>query len=326
MNAQPASNDEGTRHRAANGRLPDHTVGLPRPDEWCEPKDAGGENRCALWWRSVPKLAGEKLGVIGAFSAKSHDAGEVLLRSALQILRHQGCTLAVGPMNRDTWHDYRFACGPRDDPPFFLEPASDEVGLATFRSAGFEVCLQSVSTVSEQLKNVVMPCAGLESRFARAGIHLRPLQPRQIESDLAGIYGVARLGFARNPFFTPVTAKEFLKTRRALAERIDPRHVLVATRGQQITGFVFIAPDYSELERQSGIDTAVFKTLCILPGDEYRGLGRLLLAKAVNIALELGYRRGIHALMHEPSRGLEMIASQSRLLRRYLLLSRRITG
>lgn len=323
MNRQSLSIDLPAMQRTATARVPDLALRYPQPDAWCALRMAN-VGRCALWWHSVPKLAGEKLGVIGAFSCQDALAGTVLLRQALRMLHAQGCSIAIGPMNRDTWHDYRFACGPVSEPRFFTEPARDAAGLAAFRNAGFGVCLESVSTISDDLAALDMQCAGLEARFARQGIWLRPLDWRRIASDLAGIHKVACQGFASNPFYTPITAQDFLAEKRSLAEKIDPRHVLIAARGPHIVGFAFIAPDYLELQRKQHSETAIFKTLCILPGKKYRGLGRLLWAHAYDTARDLGYRRAIHALMHNPSRSLEMIAQQSRLLRRYQLFSRRL--
>src|SRR5579871_6487296 len=80
-----------------------------RCDEHWTVEDSAGKAgaRCSLWWNEVPALPDEKLGVIGHFSAESGEAGVFLLNQAAEYLAGQGCTIAVGPMDGNTWRKYR---------------------------------------------------------------------------------------------------------------------------------------------------------------------------------------------------------------------------
>src|SRR5687767_13758004 len=81
-----------------------------------------GAATALLWWSNVPALPGEKLGVIGGFEASSADAAKAVLMQARERLRAEQCTLAVGPMDGNTWRRYRFVTDPGVEPPFLLEP------------------------------------------------------------------------------------------------------------------------------------------------------------------------------------------------------------
>src|SRR6187399_1907456 len=72
--------------------------------------DAQGQpvSGCSLWWSGTPQHAGQRLGVIGQYSARDHVAGRFLLDGICGVLASCGCTLAVGPMDGNTWRSYRF--------------------------------------------------------------------------------------------------------------------------------------------------------------------------------------------------------------------------
>ena len=71
-----------------------------------------------------------------------------------------------------------------------------------------------------------------------------------------------------------------------------------------------------------GRTTVVMKTLAVLPGRSYAGLGSHLVRRNQTMASELGYQRVVHALMHtgNPSRGISRRYGNT--IRRYTLFAR----
>ena len=67
----------------------------------------------------------------------------------------------------------------------------------------------------------------------------------------------------------------------------------------------------------------LFRSLAVLPGRELAGLGKLLLERCQHAAHAAGFRRAIHALMHDgnASRNLGDDAVE---IRRYTLFARRL--
>src|ERR1700722_2883617 len=100
-------------HRVPDDELNEYAA--PRPDaawrllrdypvkyEWLEGVDQCAAS-CSLWWQQTPIYPGQRLGLIGHYFAQVPEAGPVLLRLACRELAAQGCTLAVGPMDGNTW-------------------------------------------------------------------------------------------------------------------------------------------------------------------------------------------------------------------------------
>ncbi|MFN0086638.1 MAG: N-acetyltransferase, partial [Blastocatellia bacterium] len=70
------------------------------------------------------------------------------------------------------------------------------------------------------------------------------------------------------------------------------------------------------------VDTLIIKTVAVLPEAGYAGLGSLLVARAHEIAEAAGFRRVIHALMHETNRSRRISDHYAGTMRRYTLFSR----
>src|SRR4051812_11633385 len=88
------------------------TVDLPSMQQadahWMVGNDQGQlMARCSLWWQAVPAYANERLGLIGHYAAQDATAAQLLLEYAGAQLAQQGCTLAIGPLDGNTFRRYR---------------------------------------------------------------------------------------------------------------------------------------------------------------------------------------------------------------------------
>src|SRR5688572_6244211 len=59
--------------------------------------------RCSLWWRGTPAYAGHAVGYLGHFAVSDPAAAPTLFHIALNRLAAEQCTLAVGPVDGNTW-------------------------------------------------------------------------------------------------------------------------------------------------------------------------------------------------------------------------------
>ena len=66
----------------------------------------------------------------------------------------------------------------------------------------------------------------------------------------------------------------------------------------------------------------IVKTLAVVPGRSYAGLGNLLASRCEHLAAGLGYTRAIHALMHEASPSRNISRRYAKTIRRYTLFAR----
>jgi GNAT superfamily N-acetyltransferase len=103
---------------------------------------------------------------------------------------------------------------------------------------------------------------------------------------------------------------------------VNPDIVLIAERKGSPVGFVFAVPDLLQGQRGARIDTIVIKTVAVIPGRAYAGLGALLASRCEHIAAGRGYVRSIHALMHESGLSRNISHRYATTIRRYTLFAR----
>ena len=301
-----------------------------------EHRQDGQSAEAWLWWSHVPSLPQQKMGAIGHFSADGPNAAAAVLEKAEHVLASQGCTLAVGPMDGNTWRRYRFVTEPGTEPPFFLEPTNPPAWPAWWQSAGYTPLASYTSTLANDLARRDPRVDAVADRLRAAGITLRPVTLDRFADDLARIYDVSIESFQDNYLYTPLSADAFLGQYLPLKNRIVPDFVLLAeTQDARPVGYVFALPDFAQATefgvRPSGrssvppIDTVIVKTLAVRPGRAYAGLGAWLLAEVHESARQLGYRRAIHALIHESNRSRNLSAHYAQILRRYTLFSKKIS-
>lgn len=283
---------------------------------------ASGSGEALLWWRQVPALAGERLGVIGGFQATTEPATHDTLGQAAARLRAEGCTLAVGPMDGNTWRRYRFVTDVGTEPPFFLEPANPVVWPEWWRGAGFAPLAEFYSSATPDLTTRDTRVAGVAARMTAAGVTVRSLDPTRFEDELGKIYDVSVVSFQGNFLYTPLAREEFLQQYRAVQARVRPELVLLAEQAGRPVGYVFAVPDWAQAQRGEPVTTLILKTLAVLPGRSYAGLGALLVDRVHAAGHALGFRRAIHALMHESNQSRNLSAHYAVTIRRYTLLAR----
>jgi len=279
----------------------------------------------SLWWTQAPPLEGERTGVIGRFSASTETEASAVLARACDELKARGCTLAIGPMNGNTWRSYRLVTEAGDEPPFLLEPENPPEWPAWWRAAGFGPLAEYYSSATEDLATRDARVDGVAARMRAAGITVRALDMGKFEEELAGIYEVSVVSFQSNYLYTPLPREAFLAQYRAIQARVRPELVLIAEDANgRPAGYVFAVPDHAQAARGEAATTAIVKTLAVLPGRRHAGLGAWLLAEAHGAARQLGFTRVIHALMHETNKSRNLSAHYAKTIRRYTLFSKRL--
>jgi len=286
--------------------------------------DAGLEQRarCALWWHETPRLDGKRVGFIGAYSATDSEASRRLLSRACSELLARGCDLAIGPVDGSTWARYRFVVERGSEPHFFLEPDNPDAFPAYFLQAGFDRCAEYVSTLVTDLDVGDPRMPTVERRLANAGVTIRSLRVYDLDGDLARIHRVSARSFAASFLYAPTSESDLAARYAAVLPYVVPDLVLIAEQGDEPVGFVFSIPDLLRARRGEAMNTLVVKTLAVLPGRAYAGLGKLLLERVHRAARMRGMTRAIHALMHETNVSRNLALGDARVIRRYGLFSR----
>lgn len=284
-----------------------------------------GAARCSLWRSVVPVLGTEKLGVIGHFQCSSAEMGAALLEYAAGRLKEQGCTVAIGPMDGNTWRRYRVLTERGAEPVFFMEPDNPDWWQAAFLGARFSALSVYTSSLVKDLARRDPRIGRTRERLAKEGVTIRNLVPERFEEDLKGIYSVSVVSFAHNYLYAEISEEAFLAQYLPYREKIRPELVFLAEHEGKTVGYLFAIPDFAEAMRGEPVRTVIGKTLAVLPGRRYGGLGVVLTNLLHERALAMGFGRVIHALQHEDNeRVRNMSEFFGEVMRRYTLFSRRL--
>jgi predicted N-acetyltransferase YhbS len=282
--------------------------------------------RCSLWWKETPPHGSHRLGLIGYYAISEREAAGPLLEAACDRLAQQACTLAVGPMDGNTWRRYRLLTERGPEPMFFLEPDNPDDWPAHFTDHGFTALAQYYSALNPDLARQDPRMAAVAERAAAACIGIRQLDPDRFEEELRAIHALSLESFRDNFLYTPISEEEFVAQYRGVRPYVRPELVLVAEREGRPVGFVFTVPDLLQARRGRPIDTVIVKTLAVHPDWCGVGLGGLLTARCHKAARELGFTRAIHALMIEDNVSRRISAHTAHVMRRYTLFARPLGG
>lgn len=281
--------------------------------------------RCSLWWETTAPLHGRPTGYIGHFAAPDMGAEAAvrdLLATACHTLRAAGCAWAIGPIDGSTFRDYRFVIqrhvNAPQEPPFFLEPQNPDAWPRHFVANGFA----PIATYCSAVGKLPPHDPHLDRLMARAkatGATLRPVRLEAFQEELASIYAVVATSFRHNFLYTPLAQAEFVAQYLPLQAVIQPELGWVAERDERMVGFILALPNLAQAQRGEAIDTAIIKTVAAQPQGGVLGLGNLLIAQCQQAAYAAGYRRVIHALMHEDNISTKISARYAQIMRRYAL-------
>ncbi len=277
--------------------------------------------RATLWWRDTPVLDGRRIGTIGDFSADDEPSAAILLEVATEHLKAEGCGIAVGPMNGNTWRAHRFVIESGGRGPFLLEPRNPAAYPEWWERAGFSI-LSRYSSSLMPLDGTATISPALQERLERAGVRIRSLDPRRYDDELRLIFAISLKSFAGNFLYTPLDETGFMDAYRKIRERVDPDLVRIAERDGTACGFVFGIPDFEALARGEK-PALIVKTLAVDPTARCAGLGSLLVDELHRIGREKGCVEAIHALQHETNTSLKITGRHhGEALRRYALFSK----
>jgi GNAT superfamily N-acetyltransferase len=311
-------------HAAGLPPISPDTLARQRPDALLLLADAGGVavGRAALWWRDPPPLPQQRLGLIGHYFAADAAAAAVLLQSACDHLAAQGCTLAVGPMDGNTWQRYRLVTARGSEPPFFLEPDNPDDWPAHFTDNGFTVLANYTSALNTDLDRQDPRTPDVARRVAEHGVTLRTLRLDRFEEELRAIHALSLTVFRGNFLYTPIGAEDFLEQYGPVQRHVRPELVLLAERQGTLIGYIFAIPDLLKVKLCRPLDTVILKTVAVHPDHGGLGLGGLLVARCQEAARRLGFRRAIHALIHETNKSGRISSHTAAVFRRYALFAR----
>jgi len=279
---------------------------------------------CSLWWSDTPELEGERVGLIGHFAAADVESGSRLLEAAVQRLAAQGCTIAIGPMDGNTWRRYRLLTERGTHAPFFLEPDNPDHYPDCFLRAGLSPLATYYSAAVDDLTARDERVPRVEERLAAAGVTIRPISSDRFEEELRGLHALSLESFRSNFLYTDLSETDFIAQYLPIRQHVVPKLVLLAEHEDRLVGFVFAVPDLAQAMRGEKLDAVILKTVAVAQGRTYAGLGAVLVDRIHRAAAAMGMREVVHALMHESNKSLNLSSRTATRFRLYTLYARKL--
>jgi GNAT superfamily N-acetyltransferase len=278
--------------------------------------------RCSLWWRNTPAYEKHTIGYLGHYAVSESAAAPALFDATLKRLAVERCTLAVGPVDGNTWQRYRLLTERGAEPPFFLEPDNPDEWPGQFTAAGFSPFAQYCSALNSDLSIDDPRLAELEQKIARLGITVQPLKADRFDEEMRRVYALSILSFRANLLYTPISESDFLAQYAPIRPYMRPELVLLAERYGGLIGYIFAIPNLLQAQFGRPMDTAIIKTMAVHPEHAGAGLGSFLMARCQQAMRAAGFKRVIHALFHEANRSGRISGQTARVIRRYTLFAR----
>ncbi len=144
--------------------------------------------RASCWWTNAPALPEHRVGLIGHYAATDDKSGLSILGEALNLLEFAGCTIAVGPMDGNTWRRYRFISERGTEPPFFLEPDNPDAWREQFERAGFRVMATYTSAVTSDLTQENPRLDTTAAKLDSEGVLIRAFDPANADAELKRLF------------------------------------------------------------------------------------------------------------------------------------------
>ena len=261
-------------------------------------------------WREAPLWDGRRTAALGDFTCEDADAGACLLAEAAARLRGEGFQALVGPMNGDTWATHRLVVESDGRPPFLMEPANPSHYPLAFEQAGWSVIGRYASAEGPLPDSPTLAASP-------PGIDLSPFDLDRAEAELAGLHRISLAAFTRGFLYRPLSLEAFAAQYRPVLGRLDPELVVMACdETGELQGFLFGIPDLVDPSPERAV---ILKTYASLRP----GLGSSLARRFYAQAAARGYRRVIHALMHDDNLSARHSARLGAMVfRRYALWGR----
>jgi len=288
-----------------------------------------GERAVARLWIWMSEMEGVKTGVIGLFESRREPAAVGLLfKYCFSWLETQDVRRAIGPINGDTWHRYRFNLGPFEESLFPGEPFNPSFYPAFWESSGFQIKAWYLTTQVRDIEGLLSLGKGDFDRILADGFTFSPLDTTDFSSELDRLYQLSLSIFSTNPFYREISRISFSRLYGAGGETPgDMRLWFCRDAEGRDAGFIFSYPHSTgETMGSDGNHQSILniKTVGILPRYRKRGLAHALTHLACREGMYTGSATVNFCLFHEDNPSGRLDGGVGTIIRKYALYECRI--
>ena len=184
------------------------------------------------------------VGMIGFFDC-IHDikVSNMLLHSAIEYLKQNGCKIIRGPINLSIWHDYRFIETLKRKPTIF-DPFNKEYYIDFWKDYGFKIAEKYVSAVRSDFNFVFPYTKNAYEENLKKGFKIREFSKKNSKEDLKIIYGLSKQIFEESWNQVDISFEEFFFIYEPFIDKINPYFFeIIETNVSKPVAFSFAIPN-----------------------------------------------------------------------------------
>ena len=277
-------------------------------------------------WHNRPDYNGRKTSYIGNVNIyeKYRKDEEQLFNKVFEELKKEGIETIIGPLNGTTWNTYRYVTEKGSRKQFLLEPWNEDYSVSLFEKLDFKHLAGYISTVMEGMnsdgrKNLNKKIEKLKKFDYYKDIRVESAENKDLLTVLNKVYDLTVEAFKNNFLYSELEREIFLKMYLSYEDKIIKKFFKMLYFKDELIGYVFGIPDYTELGYKGKIDTIILKTIAVSPEYNGKGMGYILINSLVEEAEKEEYENVIYALMHESNVSKNIGLLLGNVLRRYTL-------
>ena len=277
-------------------------------------------------WHNRPDYNGRKTSYIGNVSIheKYIKNEEKFFNEVFKDLKKEGIETIIGPLNGTTWNTYRYVTEKGSRRQFLLEPWNEDYSVSLFEKLGFKPLAGYISTVMEGMdsdgrRNLNKKIEKLKKFDYYKDIKVESAENKDIMTVLNKVYDLTVEAFKNNFLYSKLEKEIFLKMYLSYEDKIIKKFFKMLYFKDELIGYVFGIPNYTELGYKGKIDTIILKTIAVSPEYNGKGMGYILINSLIEEAEKEGYENVIYALMHESNVSKNIGLLLGNMLRKYTL-------
>ncbi len=257
--------------------------------------------RYALYTNEQLQYQDHKVICIAAYACIEDDTiAEILLNQATNLCRDLGYTFIIGPMKGSTWNAHRFSTD-SDRPYFFSDLHNPLYYNEQFLNNNFYPIAHYSSGIGELQKPSADTMGNLEKYYEGKGAVIRNIDLENLKKELYKIAEFSNQAFANNFLFTPLNPDSFVQKYMQLRSLMNRDLIwLVENDKQELQSFIFAYPDFYST-KEKGL---IIKSVAGKGDSPFRGITTFIFKKLLNQAYYSGYRKVIHAFIHNSNLSL----------------------
>lgn len=301
--------------------------------------------RKSEFWIAIQPQSGEVIARLGADIGAIHSsvgfleankteqgsfAAAILLNEAIDWLKNNGVTIVYGPMDFNSWFNYRFKKIENDVEAATNHPWEPEASRSyedLFRTNGFKDEIRYASyffdlTHVSQWQQHIEHLKPDYERAVNAGFKMREISTQEnSEQDIRSIFEISNVAFANQPMFESIPFSMFSAlTLPALTNYNATPSKICFDKNNRPVGFLFAFYLHGLI---------VYKSVAVLPEYQAMGIGNAMTLELCEFGLKNNVTKCVGALIRSGNKSEMFGKSFEKIVRSsgkndYILLSRTI--